>query len=63
MAKVNIRRTVIREWMSLPRQTRQSEEQVAAFARKAAQTHSLPRGRRDPYAVVMAWLVPRTGKA
>ena len=63
MAKVNVRRTVIREWMSLPREKRHSEEQAAAFARKAAQTHSLPRGRRDPYAVVMAWLVPRTGKA
>jgi hypothetical protein len=62
MAKANVRRTVIREWMSLPREKRQSEEQVAAFARKA-QAHSLPRGRRNPYAVVMAWLTPRTGKA
>ncbi len=63
MAKAGVRRTVIREWMSLPRDKRQSKEQAASFARKAVQSRSLPRSRRDPYAVVMAWLVPRTGKA
>jgi hypothetical protein len=62
MAKAGVRRTVIREWMLLPREKRQSEEQAAAFARKAVQTHSLPRSRRDPYVIVTAWLSPRTGK-
>ena len=28
----NARRTIIREWMSLPRDKRQTEEQAAAFA-------------------------------
>jgi hypothetical protein len=63
MAKSGVRRTVIREWMALPREKRQSEEQAAAFARKAAQNPNLPRSsRRDPDAIVMAWLLPRTGK-
>jgi rRNA-processing protein FCF1 len=48
MAKSGIRRTVIREWMSLAREKRQSREQAAAFAKNSAQRHSLPRSRRDP---------------
>ena len=30
-----IRRKIIREWMALPKDKRQTEEQVAAFAKKA----------------------------
>jgi hypothetical protein len=30
------RRKIIREWMALPKEKRQTEEQVAAFAKKAA---------------------------
>jgi hypothetical protein len=56
------RRTIIREWMSLPGAKRQTVEQAATFAAKAAETHDLDgiqdRGRR-----VLAWLAPRTGKA
>jgi len=63
MARPGVRRIVIREWMALPREKRQSEEQAAAFAKKAAQSHSLRcSSRRDPYAIVLAWLLPRTGK-
>lgn len=62
MAQSAVRRTVIREWMSLSPEKRRTEEQADVFARKAAQQHSLPRSRRDPYSVIMAWLVPRTGK-
>jgi hypothetical protein len=32
-----IRRKIIREWMALPQDKRQTEEQVAAFAKKAVQ--------------------------
>ena len=32
-----IRRKIIREWMALPKEKRQTEEQVAAFAKKATQ--------------------------
>src|SRR5262249_33331536 len=44
----DVRRKVIREWMSLPRDTRQTQEQAAApFAMKAAETRAIgpqPRG-------------------
>jgi hypothetical protein len=57
------RRKVIREWMSLPRGKRQTQEQAAAFAMKAAETLAIGRRREDPYRRIMAWLSPRTGKA
>lgn len=59
----DVRRKVIREWMSLPRDKRQSREQAAAFAVKAAETNAIGRSSVDPHARVMAWLAPRTGKA
>jgi hypothetical protein len=63
MNRQETRRAVIREWMALPRDKRQSEEQAAGFAAKAVQRHELPRSRRDPYLVMMDWLLPRTGKS
>ena len=62
MAKPKIRRDVIREWMSLAREQRQSARQAVAFARDALRRHSLPRSRRTPHEVIMAWLRPRTGR-
>ena len=35
MADHETRRKIIREWMALPKEKRQTEEQVAAFAKKA----------------------------
>ncbi|MDR3465108.1 MAG: hypothetical protein P4M07_04105 [Xanthobacteraceae bacterium] len=63
MAKAGVRRSIIREWMGLARDNRQTMEQASAFARSAAQRHELPRRRRSPYAIVMGWLSPRTGRA
>jgi len=63
MKRQEIRRDVIREWMALPRDKRQSEQQTADFAAKAVEKHQLPRSRRDPRQVMMDWLLPRTGKA
>jgi hypothetical protein len=62
MKKQVIRRAVIREWMTLPRDKRQTAAQAANFAAKAVQGHTLPRSRRDPHGVMMSWLLPRTGK-
>ena len=62
MAKSGVRRAIIREWMSLAPGKRQSEDQAAAFTKTAAERHTLPRSRRDPRSVIMAWLLPRTGK-
>jgi hypothetical protein len=56
------RRTIIREWMSLPRDKRQTEEQAAAFAEKAIEKHPF-RCSGNPRQRVMAWLLPRSGKA
>jgi hypothetical protein len=62
MAKPKVRRAVIREWMLLAREKRQSSQQARAFANAAIQQHSLPRGRRTPRDVIMGWLRPRTGR-
>ncbi|UGY12197.1 hypothetical protein [Bradyrhizobium septentrionale] len=57
-----VRRAVIREWMLLAREKRQSGQQAAAFAKAASQRHNLPRSRRTPHAIIVGWLWPRTGR-
>ncbi len=42
------RRKIIREWMALPTEKRQTEEQVVAFAKKALQQNDFHSSRRDP---------------
>jgi len=42
------RRKVIREWMALPKDKRQTEEQAAAFAKTAVQKNEFHLSRRDP---------------
>ena len=42
------RRKIIREWMALPKDKRQTEEQVTAFAKTAAQKNEFHSSRRDP---------------
>lgn len=56
------RRAIIREWMTLAREKRESGQQALAFANAAIQRHSLPRSRRTPQDVIMGWLRPRTGR-
>lgn len=63
MAKTGVRRSVIREWMALSRDRRQTRAQAVAFARRAAERHPLPRSRRAPFDIIMGWLSPRTGRA
>ena len=53
------RRKIIREWMSLPKDKRKTEDQATAFARKAMER--IP-SSGDPYRQIMRWLLPRTGK-
>ena len=57
------RRKIIREWTALPKDKRQTEEQVVAFAKKALEQNELPRSRRDPYETIAGWLLPRAGKS
>jgi hypothetical protein len=56
------RRTVIREWMSLPRDRRHTEEQAAAFATEVAEKHEFTCSG-DRYRRIMAWLLPRIAKS
>ena len=62
MPKPNVRRDIIREWMLLAREKRQSSQQALAFAEAAVQRHSLPRSRQTPRTVIMEWLRPRIGR-
>jgi hypothetical protein len=63
MAKQNVRRTIIREWMSRPPAMRQSPQQAVQFAKKAVEQHTLPRRRLSPFVIIIRWLRPRTGRA
>jgi hypothetical protein len=60
MPEHKARREIIREWMSLPKDKRQNEEQAASFATKVmARVPSLP----NPHQRIMRWLLPRVGKS
>jgi len=56
------RRRIIRQWMALPKDKRQTAEQAAAFAERAVQQNELQRSRLDPHQRVMGWLLPRVGR-
>jgi len=62
MTKSNVRRTVIREWMALTREKRQSRQQALAFVIAARERHKLPRNHKSPLEIMMTWLRPRTGR-
>ena len=49
------RRKIIREWMSLPKDKRQTEEQAKPFAKKAMER--IP-SSGDPYRKIMRQLLP-----
>jgi hypothetical protein len=55
------RRSIIRQWTTLPRDKRQSLDQIAAFARTTAHQNAsaFVHSRRDPYGKIMGWLLPR----
>ena len=54
------RRKIIREWMSLPKEKRQTEEQAKPFAKKSMER--IP-SSGDAFGQIMKWLQPRIGKA
>jgi hypothetical protein len=55
------RRTLIREWMALPKGERATAEQAAAFASKTAEARTFPCSG-DRSGRIRAWLAPRIGK-
>jgi hypothetical protein len=56
------RRKIIRQWMALPKNQRQTAEQAAAFAKRAIKENELQRSRCDPYDKILGWLLPRAGR-
>jgi hypothetical protein len=60
MPEHEARLAIIREWMSLPKEKRQTEQQAGAFATTVmARVPSL----RNPHQRIMRWLLPRIAKA
>jgi hypothetical protein len=57
------RRAIIREWMSLPHERRQTGEQAAAFALNATEKHGFRCSSGNRQRRIMAWLIPRIGKS
>jgi hypothetical protein len=53
------RRKIIREWMALPQDKRQTEEQAKPFAKRAMER--IP-SSGDSYGQIMKWLSPRVAK-
>ena len=54
------RRKIIREWMSQPKEKRQTKEQAEAFAKKVKDRVPCS---DDPHERIMGWLVPRIAKS
>src|SRR5258705_6816388 len=57
MNQVNARHEIIREWRSLPKELRQTDEQAAAFAMQIKDKYKFSSGSTDPYQTVKDWLL------
>jgi hypothetical protein len=57
MHQVNARHEIIREWRSLPKELRQTDEQAAAFAMQIKDKYKLSSDSADPYQTVKGWLL------
>jgi hypothetical protein len=57
MNQVNARREIIREWRSLPKELRQTDEQAAAFAMQIKDKYKFSSDSADPYETVRGWLL------
>jgi hypothetical protein len=57
MHQVNARHEIIREWRSLPKELRQTDEQAAAFAMQIKDKYKFSSDSTDPYQTVKDWLL------
>ena len=57
------RRKIIRQWMALPKDRRQTADQAAAFAKRAVEQNKFQRSSREPYDRIMGWLLSRVGRS
>jgi hypothetical protein len=57
MHQVNARHEIIREWRSLPKELRQTDEQAAAFAMQIKDNSKFSRTALTPNQAVKGWLL------
>ena len=57
MNQVNARHEIIREWRSLPKELRQTDEQAAAFAMQIKDKYKFSSDSTDSYQTVKDWLL------
>ena len=57
------RRKIIRQWMALPKDKRQTADQATAFAKRAVEQTKFQRSCREPYERIMGWLLSRVGRS
>ena len=57
MHQVNARHEIIREWRSLPKELRQTDEQAAAFAMQIKDKYKFSSDSADHYQTVKDWLL------
>jgi hypothetical protein len=55
----DVRRVIIREWMSLPKERRKTKEQALAFANSAKDRVPCS---GDPFTKITGWLLPRLNR-
>ena len=57
MHQVNARHEIIREWRSLPKELKQTDEQAAAFAMQIKDKYKFSSDNADRYQTVKDWLL------
>src|SRR6195256_2646723 len=57
MNQVNARHEIIREWRSLPKELKQTDEQAAAFAMQIKDKYNFSSDSADRYQTVKDWLL------
>jgi hypothetical protein len=57
MKQVGARHDIIREWRSLPKEQRQTDEQAEAFAMQIKDKYKFSNDSADPYQTVRGWLL------
>jgi hypothetical protein len=57
MNQDDAKREIIREWRSLPKEQRQTDEQAALFAMQIKDKYRFRGGTVDPYQTIHAWLL------
>jgi regulator of sirC expression with transglutaminase-like and TPR domain len=57
MHQVRARQDIIREWRSLPKERRQTDEQAEAFAMQIKDKYKFSSDSADPYQTIRGWLL------